>query len=92
MDLFQILNDFGLPVSLVIAFGWYINKNNTFIQEELQEDIEESFTRQENIVIELINQQKLTQMELAEIKGYISGIESILTKMSGNGLRKRKKK
>jgi len=92
VDLFQILNDFGLPVSLVIAFGWYINKNNTFIQEELQEDIEESFTRQENIVIELINQQKLTQMELAEIKGYISGIESILTKMSGNGLRKKKKK
>ena len=92
MDLFQMLNDFGLPVSLVIAFGWYINKNNTFIQEELQEDIEESFTRQENIVIELINQQKLTQMELAEIKGYISGIESILTKMSGNGLRKKKKK
>ena len=92
MDLFQILNDFGLPVSLVIAFGWYINKNNTFIQEELQEDIEESFTRQENIIIELINQQKLTQMELAEIKGYISGIESILTKMSGNGLRKKKKK
>jgi len=92
VDLFQILNDFGLPVSLVIAFGWYINKNNTFIQEELQEDIEESFTRQENIIIELINQQKLTQMELAEIKGYISGIESILTKMSGNGLRKKKKK
>ena len=90
MDLFQILNDFGLPVSLVIAFGWYINKNNTFIQEELQEDIEESFARNENIIIELINQQKLTQMELAEIKGYISGIESILTKMSGNGLRKKK--
>jgi len=90
VDLFQILNDFGLPVSLVIAFGWYINKNNTFIQEELQEDIEESFARNENIIIELINQQKLTQMELAEIKGYISGIESILTKMSGNGLRKKK--
>ena len=90
MDLFQILNDFGLPVSLVIAFGWYINKNNTFIQNELQEDIEASFARNENIIIELINQQKLTQMELAEIKGYISGIESILTKMSGNGLRKKK--
>ena len=89
MDLFQILNDFGLPVSLVIAFGWYINKNNTFIQEELQEDIEESFTRQENIIIELINQQKLTQMELAEIKGYIAGIESILQRLTGNGLKKK---
>ena len=75
---------------MVIAFGWYINKNNSFIQEELQEDIEESFTRLENIQIELISQQKKTQMELAEIKGYISGIENILTKMSGNGLRQKK--
>jgi len=87
-----MLNDFGLPVSLVIAFGWYINKNNTYIQQELQQDVDESFKRLESIQIELINQQKLTQMELAEIKGYISGIENILTKMSGNGLRKRKKK
>jgi len=86
----SILDQYGLPVSMVVAFGWYIWKQNQWIQKELETDIETSFARQENIIIELINQQKLTQMELAEIKGYISGIENILTKMSGNGLRKKK--
>ena len=89
MDLFQVINDFGLPVSLVVAFGWYINKNNTYIQQELQQDVDESFKRLESIQIELINQQKLTQMELAEIKGYIAGIESILQRLTGNGLKKK---
>ena len=89
MDLLQILNDFGLPISLVIAFGWYIWKQNQWIQKELESDMEASFSRLENIQIELINQQKLTQMELAEIKGYIAGIESILQRLTGNGLKKK---
>ena len=50
--------------------------------------MEASFVRLVAIVEELINQQKKTQMELSKIKGYISGIENILTKMSGNGLKK----
>jgi len=85
-----LIDQYGLPISLVVAFGFYIWKQNQWIQKELETDMEASFVRLEKIQIELINQQKLTQMELAEIKGYISGIENILTKMSGNGLRKKK--
>jgi len=85
-----LLDQYGLPISMVVAFGYYIWKQNQYIQKELDENIDTSFSRLEGIIIELINQQKLTQMELAEIKGYISGIENILTKMSGNGLRKKK--
>ena len=86
MDL-ALLDQYGLPVSMVVAFGWYIWKQNQWIQQELESDMEASFTRLENIQIELINQQKLTQMELAEIKGYIAGIESILQRLTGNGLK-----
>ena len=89
MDL-TLIDQYGLPIAMVCAFGWYIWKQNQWIQKELEEDMEASFVRLENIQIELINQQKRTQMVLAEIKGYISGIENILTKMSGNGLRKKK--
>jgi len=85
-----LIDQYGLPIAMVCAFGWYIWKQNNWIQKELEEDMEASFVRLENIQIELINQQKRTQMVLAEIKGYISGIENILTKMSGNGLRKKK--
>ena len=72
---------------MVVAFGYYIWKQNQYIQKELDENIDTSFNRMEGIIIELINQQKLTQMELAEIKGYIAGIESILQRLTGNGLK-----
>jgi len=85
----SLLDQYGLPISMVVAFGWYIWKQNQWIQKELETDMETSFARQENIIIELINQQKLTQMELAEIKGYIAGIESILQRLTGNGLKKK---
>ena len=86
MDL-AILDQYGLPISLVVAFGWYIYRQNIWIQKELEGDMEASFQRIENIVIELINQQKKTQLELSEIKGYIGGIEKIITRLSGNGLK-----
>ena len=88
MDL-ALIDQYGLPIAMVCAFGWYIWKQNQWIQGELESDMESSFTRQENIIIELINQQKSTQMELAEIKGYIAGIESILQRLTGNGLKKK---
>lgn len=89
MDIFQIINDFGLPVSMVIACLWFINKQNKWIQNELEEDIDSQFGRLESITVELISQQKKTQMELSKVRGYMEGIESILTKMSGNGLNKK---
>jgi len=85
----SLLDQYGLPISMVVAFGWYIWKQNQWIQQELESDMEASFARQEAIIIELINQQKTTQMELAEIKGYIAGIESILQRLTGNGLKKK---
>jgi len=83
-----LIDQYGLPIAMVCAFGWYIWKQNNWIQKELESDLETSFARLENIQIELINQQKRTQMELAEIKGYIAGIESILQRLTGNGLKK----
>ena len=88
MDILSIINDFGLPVSVVIACFYFINRNNTWIQQELETDIENSFKRLEGIQIELISQQKKTQMELTKVRGYIEGIEDILTRLTGNGLSK----
>ena len=90
MEILNVINDFGLPVSMVIAFGWFITKQNNWIQNELEEDMEQSFERLEKIQVELINQQKKTQMELTKVRGYIEGIEDILTRLTGNGLRKDK--
>ena len=53
MDL-TILDQYGLPIALAIAFGY------------------------------LIDQQKLTQLDVKQIKGYMEGIENILAKLTGD--------
>ena len=87
MDL-TIIDQYGLPIAITIAFGYFIWKQQTWIQKELVDDLENQFRRLEGIIIKLIDQQKITQLDLKQIKGYIEGIENILAKLSGNGLKK----
>ena len=87
MDL-TLIDQYGLPIAMLVAFGWYIYRQNIWIQKELEGDMENSFLRLEQIIVELISQQKKTQLELSEVKGYIGGIEKIITRLSGNGLKK----
>ena len=80
MDL-SIIDQYGLPISITIAFGYFIWKQQTWIQKELVEDLEQQFRRLEGILIKLIDQQKITQMDLKQVKGYIEGIEDILSRL-----------
>jgi hypothetical protein len=86
MDL-SIIDQYGLPIAVVIAFGYFIWKQQTWIQNELVDDLENQFRRLEGILIKLIDQQKITQMDLKQVKGYMQGIEHILSKLTGNGLK-----
>ena len=83
MDL-TILDQYGLPIAVAIAFGYFIWKQQTWIQKELVDDLENQFRRLEGIVVKLIDQQKLTQMDIKQIKGYMEGIENILAKLTGD--------
>ena len=80
MDL-TIIDQYGLPIAITIAFGYFIWKQQTWIQKELVDDLEQQFRRLEGIIIKLIDQQKITQMDLKQIKGYIEGIEDILSRL-----------
>ena len=80
MDL-TIIDQYGLPIAITIAFGYFIWKQQTWIQKELVDDLENQFRRLEGILIKLIDQQKLTQMDLKQVKGYIEGIEDILSRL-----------
>ena len=46
-----------------MAFGFFIWKQNKFIQDELMEELDERFKRLEGITIKLIDQQKKMQIE-----------------------------
>ena len=80
MDL-NIIDQYGLPIAITIAFGYFIWKQQTWIQKELVDDLEQQFRRLEGIIIKLIDQQKITQMDIKEVKGYIEGIEDILSRL-----------
>ena len=89
MDFIGILETFGLPVMMFIALGWYVNRQNSFIQDELQTELRESFTRLEGILIKLIDAQKTMLMNQAEIMASYRAIVEILSSLSGNGLKEK---
>ena len=80
MDL-SIIDQYGLPIAITVAFGYFIWKQQTWIQKELVDDLENQFRRLEGIIIKLIDQQKITQMDIKQVKGYIEGIEDILSRL-----------
>ena len=81
MDPIQILEQYGIPKCVAIAFGYFIWKQNQFIQKELMEELDQDFKRLEMIIIKLIDQQKKMQIEMRGIvKSYQSLVE-IITKL-----------
>ena len=87
MDFLAVLETFGVPITMCIAFGFFIWKQNKFIQDELQKELRESFARVEGIIIKLIDAQKTMQMNQMEIMASYRAIVEILASLSGNGLK-----
>ena len=89
MDIFSILETFGVPVAMSVAFGFFIWKQNKFIQDELQKELRESFERVEGIIIKLIDAQKAMQLETKDVKASYHAVVEILSSLSGNGLKEK---
>ena len=87
MDFLVILEQYGIPICVAVAFGFFIWKQNKFIQDELMEELDERFKRLEGIVIKLIDQQKKMQIEQKGIEKSYRALVEIIAKLSGNGLK-----
>ena len=87
MDWLMILEQYGIPIAVAIAFGFFIWKQNKFIQDELMEELEQDFKRIEMIIIKLIDQQKKMQIEQKGIEKSYKALVEIIAKLSGNGLK-----
>ena len=86
MDFLVILEQYGIPICVAIAFGFFIWKQNKFIQDELMEDLEERFKRLEGILIKLIDQQKKMQIQQKGIEKSFQALVDIMSKLiKGNG-------
>ena len=81
MNPIEVIEKFGIPVAVAMAFGFFIWKQNKYIQDDLTKDIHQKFNRLEGIIIKLIDQQKKMQIEMRGIvKSYQSLVE-IITKL-----------
>ncbi len=69
------------------AFWIFIQKQNKFIQDELQKELRESFTRVESIIVKLIDQQKKMQLEQKGIENSFKTLVEVIAALSGNGLK-----
>ena len=87
MDWLMLLERYGLPLVVACAFWLFIQKQNKFIQDELQKELRESFTRVEGIIVKLIDQQKKMQLEQKGIEQSYRTLVEVIAKLSGNGLK-----
>tara|TARA_R100000664_G_C2733945_1_gene123871 strand:+ start:134 stop:406 length:273 start_codon:yes stop_codon:yes gene_type:complete len=81
MDPIQILEQFGFPILISLALGYFLWKQQNWIQNELIDDLEERFKRLEGIIITLINQQKKMQIELRGIMKKYEALVEIIDKL-----------
>ena len=63
MDLLQIVEQFGIPVAVAAAFGFFIWKQNKYIQDDLSKDLHQKFNRLEGILIKLIDNSKKSELK-----------------------------
>ena len=87
MNWLNILEQYGVPIVVAIAFGFFIWKQNKFIQDELQKELRESFNRVEGIIVKLIDQQKKMQLEQKGIENSFKTLVEVIAALSGNGLK-----
>tara|TARA_B100000519_G_C13937419_1_gene294441 strand:+ start:241 stop:498 length:258 start_codon:yes stop_codon:yes gene_type:complete len=81
MNPLEVIEKFGIPVAVAMAFGFFIWKQNKYIQDDLTKDISNRFSRLEGIIIKLIDQQKKMQIEQRGITKSYQSLVEIITKL-----------
>ncbi len=87
MDFLNVLETFGVPIAVAISFGFFIWKQNKYIQDDLSKDLHQKFNRLEGILIKLIDQQKRMQVEQKGLERSYKALVEIIARLSGNGLK-----
>ena len=85
MDVLNILETFGVPIAVAISFGFFIWKQNKYIQDDLSSDMKNKHDRLEAILIKLIDQQKLIQLGQKGLEKSYKSLVNIITKLYKNG-------
>ena len=81
MDWLKFLEQYGIPVCVAIAFGFFIWKQNKYIQDDLTKDLHQKFDRLEGIVIKLIDNSKKVEMKLEGLDKSSKSVIDIISRL-----------
>ena len=81
MDFLSVLEQFGIPVAVAMAFGFFIWKQNKYIQEDLSKDLHQKFNRLEGILIKLIDNSKKSEIKQEGLNKSFKTIVDIFTRL-----------
>lgn len=81
MDLLQIVEQFGIPVAVAAAFGFFIWKQNKYIQDDLSKDLHQKFNRLEGILIKLIDNSKKSELKQEGLSKSFQALVDIITRL-----------
>ena len=81
MNPLEIIEKFGIPVAVAMAFGFFIWKQNKYIQNDLTKDLHDRFNRLEAIIVKLIDQQKKMQIEQRGLVKSYQTLIDIITRL-----------
>ena len=87
MDWLQLLEQYGVPLVVAVAFWLFIQKQNKYIQDSLTKDMHQKFERQEGILIKLIDNSKKAEIKQEGLDKSYKTLVEIIAKLSGNGLK-----
>tara|TARA_R110002020_G_scaffold10734_1_gene40825 strand:- start:1014 stop:1277 length:264 start_codon:yes stop_codon:yes gene_type:complete len=77
----ELLDQYGLPIAILIPVGYFLWKQQHWIQNELIEDLEERFKRLEGIIIKLIDNAKKNEIKQEGIEKSYKSLVQIITKL-----------
>ena len=89
MDWIELLERYGVPLVVAVAFWLFIQKQNKYIQDDLSKDMHQKFNRLEGILIKLIDNSKKQEMKQEGLNRSYRTLVEIIAKLSGNGLKHR---
>ena len=81
MNPIELLDQYGLPIAILIPLGYFLWKQQHWIQEELIEELEERFKRLEGIIIKLIDNAKKNEIKQEGIEKSFKALVQIITKL-----------
>ena len=79
MDFMEIIERFGIACAVAVAMGFFIHRNQVFLQQPLMKELDQDFKNLTGIIIKLIDNSKRAELKLQEVVSKYNALVKIIT-------------